>query len=197
MGLFRKRETYNEQLLRDAGLDPAQLLSETYAPPMPAPAKSVLAAAGLPDGTAVGQGDWDSCVTVTAPGLSGNRIEFTTLPDGDLIVDQAEGNADLSPLADAVEERVTPPYRAVATRQDGDLWAVGAKRIEVARIDFPRGDSLELSRKDSWADLRVDGEPSDARIPQLEQLGGRAGDDYFVKAERVDGDFWEVRVSRL
>ena len=41
---------------------------------------------------------------------------------------------------------MSPPYRAVASRQDGDLWAVGAKRIEVAQIAFPDADKLELSQ---------------------------------------------------
>jgi hypothetical protein len=198
MGLFRRRqETLNEQLLREAGLDPGQLLGNT-APPAPEPPSSVFTAVGLPDGSGVGPKEWDAFATVPAPGLAGSRIEFTTLPNGDLIVGEAEGDPDLSPLADAVERDVSPPYRAVASHQDGDLWAVGAKRIEVAEIPFGDGDALELSSKDSWEELRVDGEPSDASVPSaLEQIGGRTGPDYYVKAERIDGDFWEVRVSPL
>jgi len=194
--LRRRRETYNEQLLREAGLNPAQLLGAT--PPPPAPTKSVLAAVGTPDGSGVGPKEWDTCVTVSAPGVSGDRISFTTLPDGDLIVGEEDGDADLSPFADAVERAVDPPYRAVAARQEGALWAVGATRIEVAELPFPTGDTLELTRKDSWEELRVDGEPTDAAVPAaLEQIGALAGPDRFVKAERIDGDLWEVRVTPL
>jgi hypothetical protein len=200
VGLFRRRqETLNEKLLREAGLDPAQLLGEP-APPPPdlGPRKSIYAAAGLPDGTAVGPGDWDASTTATAPGLTGDRIRFTTLPDGDLIIEEEQGNGDLSPLADAVEERLQPPYKALATRQDGDLWAVGAKRIEVASFPFRDGDELELSQSDGQAELRVDGEPSDALAPvELERLGQRVGGDYVAQATRIDGDSWEVRVSAL
>lgn len=195
MGLFRRKETLNEQLLRDAGLDPAFLLGGGRA--VLAPPPSILAAVGLPDGTAVGPAEWDACVTVTAPGVPGSRVAFTTLPDGDLIVGEADGDGDLSPLADAVEEHVSPPYRAVAARQEGDLWAVAAKRIEVARIAFAGGDSIELSRKDSWREERVDGESSDVSVPELERLGERMGADFYVKAERIDGDLWEVRASPL
>jgi hypothetical protein len=198
VGVFRRRrETLNEQLLREAGLDPAHVLRDGDPPP-PEPPKSLLARAGIPDGSGVGPKEWDAAVTATAPGLDGDGIEFATLPDGDIIVDEEQGDADLSDLADAVEEHLQPPYRALAARQQGNLWAVGAKRIEVARIDFSEGETLELSRKDAWEELRVDGEPSDSPVPRgLEELGERAGADFFVKAVRIDGDLWEVRVSAL
>jgi len=187
VGLFRRRrETYNDQLLRDAGLDRIQLDQPT-----------VLEKNGVPIGKAVGQPEWDVSVTATAPGLTGERIVFTALPDGDLLIDEEQGDADVSALADAVEKELGPPYRALAARQDGDLWAVLANGIEVERLEFPRADTLELSRKDSWQELRVDGEPSMGRAQELERLGERAGPDFFVKAERLDGDLWEVRVTAL
>ena len=187
MGLFRRRrETYNDQMLREAGLDRIRLDPPT-----------VLENNGVPIGRAVGQAAWDVSITATAPGLAGERIAFTALPEGDLLIEEEQGDADVSALADAVERELGPPYRAMAARQDGDLWAVLASRIEVQRLEFPRADSLELSRKDSWQELRVDGEPSMGRVPELEQLGERVGPDFFVKAERLDGDLWEVRVTAL
>jgi hypothetical protein len=189
VGLFRRRhETYNEQLLREAGLDRVQLEQPT-----------VLEELGIPIGrtTDSSSPEWDFTVTVTAPGLDGERIEFTTLPTGDVIVSEEKGDADVSPLADAVEKQLRPPYKAFAARQEGDIWAVVAKRIEVAQISFTDADSLELSRRDSWQELRVDGEARKARIPELERLGERVGSDYFVKAERIDGDLWEVRATAL
>jgi hypothetical protein len=187
VALFRKQETYNEQMLREAGLDRIQLEQPT-----------VLEELGIPIGRPKDdQAKWAVAMTLTAPGLPGEKIAFTTLPDGDVIVDEEDGDADISPLADAVETRLKPPYKALSARQRGDLWAVVANPIEVASIPFPKGDELELSRKDSWDELRVDGQPSDARIPQLARLGEQAGPDFFVKAERIDGDFWEVRVSAL
>ncbi len=48
------------------------------------------------------------------------------------------------------------------------------------------------------SELRVDGEPTDAAVPvELQRLGERAGRDFCVEAQRIDGDFWEVRVSPL
>src|SRR5205085_7867233 len=128
-------------------------------------------------------------------GIQGSSVRFTVLPHGDLIVGEADGDGDLSPLADAIEERISPPYKAVASRQDGDLWGVGAKRIEVAQFEFPDADALELSQSDGVAYLRADGEPSDATAPvELQRLGERTGGDFCVEAERIDGDYWEVKV---
>jgi hypothetical protein len=198
LGLFRRRqETLNEQLLREAGLDPAQVLGDSQPVPPPQP-PSILAAAGIPDGSSLRPKEWDAAVTAQVPGLVGNRVEFTTIPNGDVIVSEEAGDADLSPLADAVEQRLRPPYRAVAQRQDGDLWAVAAKGIRVAQISFPAGDKLEFSQHGDQAELRVDGEPSDALVPpELERLAETSGDRFYVEAERIDGDLWEVRVTAL
>jgi hypothetical protein len=199
VGLFRRhQETLTEQLLREAGIDPAQALGDPQPPPVPEATPSVLAITGVPDGSRVEPKEWDATAVVEAPGLEGERIEFTTIPDGDVIVSEEAGDADLTSLAEAVERRVDPPYRAVAARQDGDLWAVGAKRIAVAPIPFPSGDKLELSWNGDYAELRVDGEPSEAAIPaELAELGRAAGASYFVQAARIDGDLWEVRAAAL
>ncbi len=185
MALLRRKKA-DEQLLREAGLGRIELQQTP-----------LLERLGVPTGRSVGAAEWDASVTAAAPGLAGDRIVFTTLPGGDVLVDEARGDADVSALVAAVERELAPPYRAMAGRQHGDLWAVLAQRIEVERIAWAHGDSLELSRKDSWQELRVDGEPTTARAPALERLGERAGPDFFVKAERLDGELWEVRVSVL
>jgi hypothetical protein len=206
VGFFRRRnETLNEQLLREAGLDPTQALGDSAPAPAlpPEPSATVLAALGQPHGLSahslnVGSNEWDTCVTAAVPALRGDSIEFTTLPNGDVIVNEETGDADLGPFADAVERRVDPPYRAVAARQDGDLWAVGAKRIEVAQIPFPDGEKLTLSRNGGDEELRVDGEPSDEAIPPgLARAGEAVSDSFYVEAARIDGDLWEVRATAL
>jgi hypothetical protein len=199
VGLFRRRkETLNEELLREAGIDPAQALGD-QPPPVPLePPKSLLVRVGVPDGSGAGPKEWDAAVTVTVPDLAGDRVEFTTIPSGDVIVGDEAGDADLSPLADAVERRVDPPYRAVAARQDGDLWAVGAKRIEVAQFPFAQGDKLDLSRNGEDSEFRVDGESSGAAAPsELERLGEASSERFYVEAVRIDGDLWEVRVTAM
>jgi hypothetical protein len=144
-------------------------------------------------------GEYDAVVSVHAPEIQGDTAEFATLENGDMIVDTEQGDADLSPLADAVEKQhVERPYRVVARRGEDDLWSVAARGIDVLRLDFAGGDEIELASVDGHIDLNVDGEPSSARIPELEQAGEAAnGEDYVVQAERLDGDLWEVRASPL
>jgi hypothetical protein len=196
VGIFRKKETYNEQMLREAGLDRVVFRDPTLqTDPTPAPAAD---ASFLTTHGRLGPRDWDGATTATAPGISGDQVRFTVLPTGDLIVEEETGDGDLSPLADAIEGWLDPPYKAVASRQDGDLWGVGAKRIEVATIPFPAADALELSQSDGVAELRVDGEPSDVAVPvELQRLGERTGGNFCVEASRIDGDYWDVNVSPL
>jgi hypothetical protein len=204
VGFFRRRqETLNEQLLREAGLDPAQVLGDgASASELPAeqldPLLPMRPRQGVPEGASPDPREWDAAITVSAPDLAGDEITFATIPDGDVIVAEESGDADLSPLADALERHVDPPYRAVAVRQDGDIWAVCARRIRVAKIPFPNGDKLELSWNGNDEELRVDGEESDAAIPpELEEVGDAAGTSFYVEAQRIDGDLWEVRATGI
>jgi hypothetical protein len=205
VGLFRrKQETLNEKLLREAGLDSSgDELPATSASPEPdAPAETEEQPPRpawprlLPtENYLLARADeFDAVVTVKSV-LAGDQIEFTTLPNGDIVVDEGEG--DLSPLADAVEQKIDRPYKAFANRKTNELWAVGAKRIQVAKVELAAGDSIELTENDGDQKVRVDGEPSNAEVPALVELGRQVNADYCVEAERIDGDCWEVKVSPL
>ena len=190
MPLFRKKETYNEQMLREAGLDRV-----VFREPAPVPALAVTLEAYH---GRVRPKEWDVATTAVAQGITGDYVQFTVLPDGDLIVETEENDGDLTPLADAIEQRLSPPYKATGSRQENDLWGVGAKQIEVATFSFPNAEELELTQSAGVAELRVDGEPSDAAPPvELQRLGETAGADYCAEATHIDGDSWEVRVTPL
>jgi hypothetical protein len=213
MGFFRRREeeTLNEQLLHEAGLDDAAHEHEPAAEPEqehePAPPDPVDPFAGTyPASNVLGlwvramarPGEYDAFLSVHAPELPGDTAGFATLPNGDVIVDDEQGDADLSPLADAVDKQLPPPYRVVARRGEGDFWSVAARGIDVLELDFAAGDEIELASIDGEIDLKVDGEAWNGRIPELEAAGEAAnGEDYVVQAERLDGDSWEVRASPL
>jgi hypothetical protein len=209
VGLFRRRnETLNEQLLREAGLDPAQSLGDSAASAESDGRETELEPPDLPPppprlepGDIIGgrrpPGEWDVVATARVAALAGDQVEFTTLPNGDVIVDGEKWDGDLSPLADAVEQKIDPPYHAVAARQDDDLWGVGARRIQVAKFRLAEGDAVELSQNDGVRELRVDGEPSDAEIPELALLGEQVGSAYCIEGTRIEGDLWEVKVSPL
>jgi hypothetical protein len=202
MGLFRKKETLNEQLVREAHLGGPQPPPE-HVPPEPFdpfagtyPADEGVF--GIWRRAMARPGEYDAMLTVEAPEVAGDSLDFATLPNGDVIVDTEQGDADLSPFADAVEEKLKPPYRVVARRGEGGLWSVAARGIDVLEVDFKDGDEIELSSVGGELDVRVDGEPWHGHIPALEHAGEAAdGEDYVVQAERLDGDLWEVRASPL
>jgi hypothetical protein len=139
--------------------------------------------------------EWDAVSTANVSGLEGDQARFTVLPDGSLLVDEDE-QRDLSELADAVD--LPPPFRAEAVRRDEDTWAVAAKRIEVAEVpDAPEGDELVLSVSQAGRELLVDGQPAFGSVPALERISEARYDSYVVRAERLDGDLFEVRISPL
>jgi hypothetical protein len=179
MGLFRRNEeTLNEQLLREAELDQPH----AQVPP-PGPSSIYVPRVR----------EWDVSATATAPGVEGSDVEFVSLPGGDLIVETEQGDADLSPLADAVEKQLKPPYRARGNRLSGDLWGVTADPIDVRQFTCDAGDEIEVVSRDGDVTVTVDGQPSDIRIPELAQDWA----DYAVHASRIDGDYWEAEAHPL
>ena len=66
-----------------------------------------------------------------APELEGDEIEFVTLPDGTLLVDDAVREGALTPLAEALEQDLPPPYqatsRAAATVRCGPSPPIGSR----------------------------------------------------------------------
>ncbi|HET8529109.1 MAG TPA: hypothetical protein VFL60_09375 [Gaiellaceae bacterium] len=131
--------------------------------------------------------EWDVTVAADAPELRGDAASFVALPDGTLLVEDGRGER-LEILAEAVERELSPPYRARGARQLRDRWLVQARRIRVLELpDAPAAETLELTPDG----LLADGLPASGRVPQLEGLGD------VVRAERLDGDLWEIRAERL
>jgi hypothetical protein len=195
MGIFRRRKDMDEPELPSEETGPAQPL-DPYAGSYPAEPAGGIVPAFL-DRAMARPAVWDLVTSVTATGIAGDRVEFATVPAGDLIVDAETGDGDLSPLADVVEGELKPPYRVLARREDGDLWSVAARTIDVVELAFDGGDEIELVENEGTTELRVDGEPWTQEIPELERAGETLGTDFVVQADRLDGDFWEIRASAL
>jgi hypothetical protein len=162
----KEEETYNEQLLREAGLDQPEHEPLSVSRPPVWPLLDRHATNAL-SGLGARPQEWEIYTTCQAPDVAGNAVEFAALPEGDLIVDEEQGDADLSPFADAVEKYLKPPYRAIGSREDGALWGVAARQIEVRRLQR-EGDEFE----------DVEGET-------------------VTRGTRLDGDLWEIRTDRL
>jgi hypothetical protein len=189
--IFR-REPIHKKLARQARLD-----AEPVAEPTVGPEAETRGLWGIGDIHGVQRPRrWDVVGSVEAPDLTGDEVHFVVLPNGDVVVDEdVPGNA-LSPLADAIEETLQPPYRGEAVRRDGAIWAVAARRIDVAEAEAP-GDELELVVNQGARALSVDGKREFGSIAELEQWGDRLGDSYVVRARRLDGRLWEVEASPL
>src|SRR5215470_7188254 len=110
MRFFRRGETLNERLLREAGLQEQAEPSADAGPPEPLDpvvafrqqfdsGAGALAGAGLPPRAR----HWDTFLTADAPDVAGSEVDFVALPDGTILVEDEEGDAALEPLANAVE----------------------------------------------------------------------------------------------
>lgn len=207
---FRRKETLNERLLREAGLDspPHERAHEQLAEPDELHEAADVEEEWYGDRSLIPferlSGEvtsprprrWDVVVSAEAPEIGGHEVRFVALPDRSLIVDEEQGEGDLTPLADAVETQIEAPYRAQAVRKRDDVWAVAARRIEV--ITFPaEGDEIDLAQHDGVRALTVDGAPGFGTIPELENVGARQGDAFVVRARRLEGDTWEVTADPL
>jgi hypothetical protein len=200
---FRRKETLNERLLREAGIEGGSIRGD--APPEHDPAdlqdswfdeRSLNPFERLSgEITSARPRRWDAVVSAEAPDIRGDEVEFVALPDSSLVV-ESDTHGDLTPLADAVEGRLGPPYRAQAKRQSARLWAVAARRIEIVSLDAG-GEEITLSEHSGNRTMTVDGEETVSSIPALEEIGRRQGDSYVVRAQRVDGDLWEVTAHPL
>ena len=127
-------------------------------------------------------------------------MHFVALDDGDqtVVVDEDEPDGSVAPLADAVEKLLDPPYRALALRQSDDVWSVAATRT--ATVELPAdviGDAIELTSVEGRRELRVDGNPSDLELPELEELGAQLESDYALLAERFTDTIWVVDADAL
>lgn len=135
---------------------------------------------------------YDAVAATEAPDAQGDAARFVALEDGSLVIEEGEG--DLTALADAIEQEVARPYRATAVRRGETTWAVAAHRLRVVQLPEPGGDEIELVLKGEDKTLVVDGNRSFGTMPELEEL---AGGDAVIRAARLDGTLWEVRVDPL
>lgn len=141
---------------------------------------------------------WDVVATADAPELTGDEVEFTTLPDGTLLVDDAIPEGALTPLADAVEQSLQPPYRARAVRGEGEVWGVAANRIEVVEVpEEVGGDTVSLAVQGEERTLLVDDRPAWGELPTLEAFALERHRDFVLDGERLDGNLWAVKVNAL
>lgn len=199
MALFRRRKPLHEALAEAADIPFG--LGQGYETP-PALSAEPPGWDGIQRGEAGIHGvprarRWDTVAVAEAPGLHGDAVHFVVLPDGTLLVEEDEPDKALTPLADAVEAALKPPYRAESVRRGGDSWSVAAERIEVVEVPGLGGDEAELVASSDGKVLRIDGHTTLGSAPVLERAGEAHGREYVVRANRLDGDLWQVEATPL
>jgi hypothetical protein len=181
LGLFRRSKPLHERLAEQGGLvdrRPGPLFTGTI------PETGIH---GVPR-----EREYDAVATADAPDAQGDSARFVGLEDGSLVVEDGEG--DLTPMADAIERELGRPYRAVAVRRGETQWAVAGHRLQVVELPEPGGDEVELVLRGDDKIIVVDGNRAFGTLPELEAL---AQGDAVIRASRVDGTLWEVRVDPL
>jgi hypothetical protein len=182
VGLFRRSKPLHERLAEEGGLvEPAATRP---------PYSGVIGEAGIHG--IPREREYDAVVTAEAPDAEGSNARFVTLDDGSLLIEEGEG--DLSALADAIEQEMKAPYRAIAIRRGETQWAVAAHGLRVVTLPEPGGDEVELALHGDERTLVIDGERVFGTLPELEKL---AQGDSVIRASRLDRDLWEIRVDPL
>jgi hypothetical protein len=194
MGFLRREEPLHEKLAREGGLEFPRQVQDLSGPLDPQhPFWQVAGIHGVPRAR-----EWDAVATAAAPSLPGEELEFVVLEDGTLIVEDDLPDDALTPLADALETSIAPPYHALARRREGDVWSAAALTVDV--VDVPEevpGDEIALSVHEGQRTLAVDGELSTEDVPTLEAFGAEEFESFVLHASRLDGTSWEVTVSPL
>jgi hypothetical protein len=200
VGFFRREKPIHEQLAEEAGLDIDGLGDELAAGTaregletggsMP---NDLLAVHGIPR-----EREWDAVASAQAPDLPGEHVEYVALADGTLVVDEDVPGGSLSALADALEGQISPPYHGYGFRQQDDVWAVAAKRVQIVEVpeDVP-GDEVELTVNTGARSTVLDGEESRVEIPSLETFASQQFGSFVLRASRLDDLLWEVTVIPL
>jgi hypothetical protein len=128
--------------------------------------------------------------------VSGDAVAFVVFEDGTIVVDVDLPDGSLVPLANELEEIVSPPYRAAAVRNEGALWTGVAQSVRILPLPSISGDAVELSIVQGERAVTIDGEPAAAAVDALDALAQEHG-DVAISAERVDGDLFAVDVFPL
>jgi hypothetical protein len=155
------------------------------------------AGATIPGVMGVGPGrTWDATAAAHAPELTGDSVTFTVLADGTLIVNEDVPDGALSPVADALEEMVAPPYRAATARNEGDMWTAVAESVRIVELPDIEPDEVDLTVVDGERTLTLGGEQTMLPLPPLDALAAEH-ESVALHAERVDGDLFAVDVFPL
>ena len=136
-------------------------------------------------------------VSLLAPDIAGDYAVFVALPERLLIVEEQEGDSDLSVFADAVESRLEAPYRARALRVDERRFVVVASEIETIELPGLAGEELVVfALPDGQRTAILDGETYELSQPELKPILEESA-PCLLRLENIDESVWDLNVDLL
>jgi hypothetical protein len=136
-------------------------------------------------------------VSLLAPNVEGDYAAFVSLPERLLVVEEQEGESDLGVFADAVEKRLSAPYRARALRVDERRFVVVAREIETVELPGLSGEELLVfALPDGQRTQVLDGKTLTLSRPELELVIEESA-PCLLRLENVDESVWELNVDLL
>lgn len=136
-------------------------------------------------------------VSLLAPDTPDDYAVFVSLPEQLLIVEEQDGDSDLGIFADAVEKRLSAPYRARVLRVDERRFVVVASEIETIELPGLTGDELVVfAMPDGERTAILDGKTLKLDQPELEPVLAESA-PCLLRLENVDETVWELSVDLL
>jgi hypothetical protein len=136
-------------------------------------------------------------VSLLASEVDGDHVSFVSLPGRLLIVEEQEGESDLGVFADAIEKRLSSPYRAQALRVDRDRFVAVAGEIETVVLPGLDGDELIVFALPGGQRAAVLDGKALLPIPVgLEPILAES-EPCLLTLSNVDEETWEVSIDLL
>jgi hypothetical protein len=135
--------------------------------------------------------EWDVVASAECPALLGDELSFATLADGTLILDGDQPEGAVAPLADAVEHRLAPPYRAEALRRSETVWAVAARHVLLRSLPSEAGEHVDASRVAGETTVLNDDVPTRGSA-ELHALLDESTGDVAITADWLTDATWIV-----
>lgn len=136
-------------------------------------------------------------VSLLAPDVAGDYAVFVSLPEQLLIVEEQEGESDLGVFADAVDKRLSAPYRARALRVDAHRFVVVASEIETVELPGLEGEELLVfALPGSPRTVILDGKFQTFSRAELEPVLAESA-PCLLRLENIDESVWELSVDLL
>jgi hypothetical protein len=135
-------------------------------------------------------------VTTASCDAAGGECVFVAVSASDTVHEHGDPGA-VECVDAALRGEIDPPYRAVAHRREGAVWAVGAVEIEIAALPIG-GDELEfVVGEDGSRTLTVDGHSEIVGIDALEAVAAGRFSAYVLRAQKLRDGLWEVQTDPI